>query len=176
MYVSRYKPPGFMQKVKKIIAVVLVSGTITGLGLGAFVIGVNEIIGATSSKEWPTVNGTIIRSKILVSEHKTSRANQTSQTEDYYLPDVAYRYSINGVTLQGDNIRYGLATNKAQAEKIVQQYSVGKVIEIYYNPDNSEQSVLQPGYFGGLFFFPIMGFIGILAGVFSGWIIKDLGD
>ena len=164
----------FIQNAKKITAIILVSGTITGVGLGALIIGVKDIIAANSSKGWPTVSGTITRSKVLVSEHKTSRTNQPSKTEDYYSPDVAYKYIVNGMTMKGDTIRYGLATNRAQAEKIVQQYPKGKEVEIYYNPRNPGQSVLQPGYFGGLLFFPVMGLIGIVAGVFSWWFIKDL--
>ncbi|MCI5207547.1 MAG: DUF3592 domain-containing protein, partial [Candidatus Electrothrix sp. ATG2] len=62
----------------------------------------------------------------------------------------------------------------AAAEKIVRQYPKGGEVEIYYNPGDPEESVLQPGYFGGLLFFPIMGVMAMLAGVFSWWFIKDI--
>ncbi|MCI5125353.1 MAG: DUF3592 domain-containing protein [Candidatus Electrothrix sp. AR5] len=164
----------FIKNAKKVIAIILVSGTMIGLGLGAFVIGAKDIINAHSSKGWPTINGTVIRSKVFISEQTTSRTNQTSQIDDYYSPDVAYRYIVDGAMLKGDNIRYGLVTNKAAAEKIVQQYPEGNEVEIYYHPDNPEESVLQPGYFGGLLFFPLMGVMAMFAGVFSWWLIKDI--
>ncbi|MCI5141791.1 MAG: DUF3592 domain-containing protein [Candidatus Electrothrix sp. ATG1] len=164
----------FLENAKKVIAIILVSGTLTGIGLGALVIGVKDIVNANSSKGWPTVSGTVIRSKVLVSEQTTSRSNQTSQTDDYFSPDVAYSYVVDGNTLKNDNIRYGLATNKSAAEKIVQQYPKGGEVEIYYNPSDPVESVLQPGYVGGLLFYPIMGVVAMLAGVFSWWFIKGI--
>ena len=167
----RYIFRQYLKIAKKVLAIVLVSGVITGLGLGALLIGVSEIIDAHSSTGWPSTTGIVLRSQVLISEHTTSRSNQTSQTDEYYSPDIAYRYVINGDTYRNDNIRYGLATNKPDAEELVRQYPVGNTAEVFYDPDDPKKSVLQPGYFGGLAFFPIMGLIATLFGLFAGWFL-----
>ena len=162
--------------VKKILAIVLVSGLMTGMGLMAIFIGMQEIIGAYSSKGWPSVMGTVIRSKVLVSKSSTSSSGQLSRTETSYTPDVAYRYVVDGTTIKNDNIRYGLATNKYISENLVKQYPVGKEVKIFYNPGNPKQSVLQPGYFGGLLLMPILGLLATSAGLFVGFLFWKFGE
>lgn len=161
---------------KTIVAIILVSGLILAMGTGAFVIGIQEIIAAKSSSNWPTVNGIIFRSEVKVTREGSSRTGATSRTTYSYQPVVGYQYLVDDKQLSGETIRYGLVTNKSRAEKTVKKYPLKAEVIVYYNPAKPEQSVLEPGYTGGLLFMPVMGLIVIGCGLLSVYLIWSYGS
>lgn len=61
--------------------------------------------------------------RLTISFTRRQEAWRRRSSKFGWAADDAGRYSKN------DNIRYGLATNKAQAEAIVQEYLKGKEVE-----------------------------------------------
>jgi len=170
---KKYKNPA--EIAKTVFAIILVSGLILGMGTAAFVIGIQEIIGASASKTWSTVNGTVIRSRIEKSEQRTSRSSGTSITTYSYQPDVTYRYTVNNTTITGQRISWGQVTNREMAEDIILKYPLNKEVVVYYDPADPEQSVLVPGYSGGLLFMPSLGLAVIASGLLSIFVIWKYG-
>ncbi len=161
---------------KTIVAIILVSGLILTLGTGAFVIGIQEFIAAKSSGNWPSVNGIIFHSEVKVTRESGSRSGATSRTTYSYQPVVNYQYLVNDKQLTGETIRYGLVTNRPRAEETVAKYPLKAKVIVYYNPDKPEQSVLEPGYSGGLLFMPVMGLVVIGCGLLSVYLIWTYGS
>lgn len=162
--------------VKTVIAIILVSGLILSMGTVTFVIGIQEFIAAKNSTDWPSVNGIVFRSEVEVTEDRRSRSSGTSTSSYSYQPVVNYQYFVNDTKNTGDTIRYGLVTNKHMAEKTVAKYPKKREVVVYYNPDKPKQSVLEPGYSGGLLFMPIMGLIVIGCGLLSVYLIWNYGS
>jgi len=157
---------------KAILVIVIVSGLMFFLGGFALFIGVREIVGARSSRNWPSVDGTVIRSKVRVSESRGTDSSGKSTTTYDYEADIGYRYAVgDGAALQGDRLSFGGLTNRAIAERTVKKYPVGATVKVYYDPGKPEQSVLEPGYSGGMLFMPIMGTVVVGCGLLSAWLI-----
>lgn len=163
--------------IKTVIAVILVSGLILSMGMTALIVGMQEVVGANRSGKWLAVSGTIIRSEVKISEDRRSRSSsRMSEIVQSYQPDVAYRFTVNNTSLTGDRIKFGMVSNASLAEKTVRKYPLDKEVDIYYDPDNTNQSVLEPGYSWGLLLMPILGLVVTACGFLSVVIIWKYGS
>jgi hypothetical protein len=111
-----------------------------------------------AAERWLTAPGTVIEAGV-------SRGG--SSRSAYYSPVVRYSYEVNGKTRQGTRLRFGMVTTQGRggAEKILAPYPVGGAIDVRYNPDNPDDSVLEPARVGrNLLFGAIACALLILAG------------
>ncbi|MCM8538379.1 MAG: DUF3592 domain-containing protein [Lentisphaeraceae bacterium] len=105
------------------------------------------------SPSWPTVNGTVTRSKVKFSSNG-------------YFPSIMYRYTIDGKEYETFGIDYGRIVEGSQAhafaKNIVKRFPLGSQVDVYYDPLDPGESVLIPGgtsaswfivAFGGVFIF-----------------------
>ena len=61
-----------------------------------------------------------------------------------YVPDVRYRYTVDGREFRGDTVHRGLAANsEEEARATVERYPAGAGVSVFYNPDAPEQAVLE---------------------------------
>src|SRR3954453_10603202 len=108
---------------------------------------------AVTSHRWPQVEGTI-----LVSDLQRSR-----DSDGYmYRPEISYRYTVADEEFVGNRARFGDSFSlswSAPAARLVQRYKVNSRVRVRYDPDNPQQSVLEPGMNG-------MVIIGAAAGAF----------
>lgn len=100
------------------------------MGLLFIVLGIRNHTLGKQSEKWPVAEGN------LVSE---SSAMQKKKKRIH----VFYEYRVNGVTYK--NSRVNFRDDKASKRKIRDQYNVGDKLKVYYEPDDPEQSVLEPG-------------------------------
>jgi hypothetical protein len=94
---------------------------------------------ANASKEWPSVPGEITRSEI-----ETYRRDGKTQ----YLPDIAYKYSIDGKNYTSSKVTVGdppYSSNTSPAKRVQSEYPEGKSVEVYYDPEVPSSSALKPG-------------------------------
>lgn len=99
---------------------------------------VGSIMSANDSKTWTPVQATIVSSTIKESWHKgncTEGAN------------IEYKYSVSDELIVGNLIRFGGVTSAFgdNVSKYLRKYKKGNKAVVYYNPDNPEESVLEPG-------------------------------
>jgi hypothetical protein len=127
-----------------IIAVILVV-----LGISITRSGIRGIKESRASTHWPTTMGTIVSTD--VKEQQPLDSLDGYHRSDY-LPVVEYSYSVNEKkftnghrTFNDDVVVYG-STEKAQAA--IEKYSVGKTVQVYYDPTNPGDAVLEPGKAG----------------------------
>jgi len=111
------------------------------LGVVIFRGGLRILHRAQASVNWPTVQGEIIRSEV-----RGDRRNDDS------LPwaDIQFRYVVHGQSYQSNQERFKEGTNMniQTVRALVNRHPVGQPATVYYNPDNPQEALLDPGVRG----------------------------
>ena len=111
---------------------------IVGLVLAAmtaFVIAsiVNAIRTGGASANWPTTQGTVIRSQAWF------------DGEDYQA-GIVYRYSVGGKYYQSARVGFAVASStEERAKDVVARYPLGAKVLVHYDADRPEEALLEPG-------------------------------
>lgn len=98
----------------------------------------------SDSKNWPTVQGTVISSQSL----RDSSRIKGGGYNHYYTVNVTYRYSVNGGTYQSNVFVFGVAKSfpdSAQAQSVVTAHPVNGPVTVYYDPSDPSSACLEPG-------------------------------
>jgi hypothetical protein len=107
----------------------------------AFYFGKPIVDNAKASLKWPTVEGRVTVSTV---ERKRSSDSTT------YAANVGYDYEVDGEKRMGDTVWFGgnfSSSNSGLARETVDKYPAGSQVRVYYNPEDPDQSVLEPGAF-----------------------------
>ena len=93
---------------------------------------------------------------------------------EMYYPNVTYEYTYNGAKFTGTKFKSALLQYnwRGPSERVVQRFLKDAPVEVYVNPDNPSEAVLEPGGTAGYSFIIVIACISILAGVFT--MIKGL--
>lgn len=117
------------------------------VGLGVFITnnGFTELQRAKQSETWPSVSGVITKSELVVTKKKRTgkkrRRNKTS-----YKPKIEYSYQVENKQYSNNQLSFsGYRSDKSGVEATVNFYPVTKVIDVFYNPTNPQESVLEKG-------------------------------
>jgi hypothetical protein len=139
-----------------------------GAGVGLLVLGTGQLKKARASESWPSVQGIVVSSTV-------ERSSEHDNT-DHYQASVVYEYAVDGVTYSCNRVSYGATRGlqeEAQAE--AKRYPKGKRVEVYYDPDDPDVAVLEPGKAGEPYLwlglggaFAVVGLIGLGVAVFAG--------
>jgi Protein of unknown function (DUF3592) len=116
---------------------------------------------AIKSKNWEIANGEIISSDI-------ETCKTTSDSNNIFRPRVKYKYIISGKQHISGRIFFGdkvLTDFKGYTIKLINKYSVGSKVDVYFNPDDIEESVLERGVSSNSIILLIVGVSIILFGV-----------
>ena len=113
------------------------------VGLGLTYWGWNILQDARASASWPTAEGVVTRSEVTRSTD--------SDGGDSYSPEITYTYTVNNEQLANKTIKFGenSYSSRKKAEGIANSYPVGKNVTVYYDPQQPEKSVLEPGVSAG---------------------------
>ncbi|MEP3479596.1 MAG: DUF3592 domain-containing protein [Fuerstiella sp.] len=117
-------------------------------------IGLPTLNAAKASKAWPTVDGIVIESKV-----RTKKSNDRKDGPTYQAV-VLYDYQVEGQEYSSDRIWFGgeiSTSNRSQMRNIVKEYKEGEATTVYFDPQNPEEAVLQPGAFFTSYFMIIFG-------------------
>ena len=130
-----------------------------GIGyLGIFIALVGLLFGAWSlwaqrraraqteaAKSWSRTQGRILASGIEQREGGSGRSYYV-----YFVPKVAYAYTAGGQERQGSRLRFGLPTFRSPsgAEAALAPYPKGAEVEVRYDPDAPDESVLDAATVG----------------------------
>lgn len=103
-------------------------------GTGAAVYTVDGLLSGSASHEWPTVTGEITESRV---RRRNSRATRAA---------IEYEYRVGSTWHYGHRIGYFhgiMGPGNPLAD--VARYPVGSRVTVYYDPENTDRSVLEPG-------------------------------
>ncbi|MBK1834783.1 DUF3592 domain-containing protein [Roseibacillus ishigakijimensis] len=128
------------------------------IGAGMLFFGVKGVIRATESVDWLSTNGEIIHSEIEVD----SDSEGTS-----YGADIRYRYQVKDLELEGDRVTFGdySSSSRERANTIVRRHPVGAQVEVFFDPAEPSQAVLERGVRGGSWIVPGIGLVFFVAGL-----------
>lgn len=120
---------------------------------------------AKASEQWSDTNGVVASSQVIY--------DKDSDGDTTYKPDILYNYQVNGKSYQQGNIRYDgswASSRSTYARDMVRKYPVGKQVDVYYDPDEVSEAVLEPGVIWASYFPLGFGLIFFLvgAGIFLG--------
>lgn len=130
---------------------------LVGAGLGLF-LGLPTISDAKASKSWPKVDGIVIESRVEM--RRSSGGANGRNNGPTYKAIVVYDYKVDDQPHSCDRIWFGSdisTSNRGQMRDTVKQYPEGKTIQVYYDPENPSEAVLQPGAFFSSYFMVIFG-------------------
>jgi len=137
---------------KVVLAVVF-----TAVGVLFALLGLNMLEKAKESLDWPTTTGTVTLSEVRESTRTSGTGSNRKKHVDHKA-HVEYSYQVQRETYAGSRISFNPPNEGAG--QITSRYPVGKQIQVYYSPDEPQESVLEPGVaktsylfigFGGLF-------------------------
>lgn len=106
------------------------------------VIGLNLIRKGIQSKNWPKVEGSIRRSEVDV--HYSMDEDGPSRD---FSADIYYEYTVDGRDYGGATVKMGYSDvqGKGSSHQAVDEYPEGSTVDVYYDPDNPREAVLEPG-------------------------------
>jgi len=131
------------------------------IGLGVFLIFLigNTYFSSRNMDKWLVVRGKIIKSDIL-------RAGKPLNPFKLLVPQIQYQYFVLGMEYIGANITImGKATyNLRTAQEWITAYPVGKMVNVFYNPEKHRMSVLEKGFSitSSYMAFPALGALGLI--------------
>lgn len=136
---------------------------VVGLILVGF--GVYNIYQANASEKWPTTTGEIVSSDVKRHAGEASKPNRRGGQSTTYSPDILFEYDIEGETYTSSKVAFGGVSfnDRADAQRIVDNYPVGKQVTVYYNPKAPDIAVLEVGMSDTIWLLPIFG--SIFAGI-----------
>jgi hypothetical protein len=121
---------------------------------------------AYSSQFWPTTTGEIIQSSVYT--YTDVYGDRT------YRGKVKYVYTVNQFETAGEHFtseRVGIdpippSDSRTIAEASLIRYPKGEIVDVYYNPNKPQKSMLEPGFSLSQLIYPVAGLL-VLAVAFS---------
>ena len=128
----------------------LLTVALFAVGLVLFAYGVRDVAKAWRCSSWPVVKGRVMDAGISEIDKGIGGVDVR------FAPDFKYEYKFKGTIKFGNAIGYfppsalGLsesyyASNEYQALRFISRYPVDSSVDVYVNPDNPSESVLEPG-------------------------------
>ncbi|MCH9654050.1 MAG: DUF3592 domain-containing protein [Planctomycetes bacterium] len=116
---------------------------------------------AKASKNWPTTAGLVLKSKVI-----SHRKNNSSSST--YTAKVSYHYEVKGAQFESETVWFGgdiSTSNKSMARETVKKFPVDQKVTVYYNPEDPEIAVLEPGVFKTTYFYYLFGWVFLGVGI-----------
>ena len=127
-------PPGLVPGL-----VWLLSAVFATVGLVAIAQGHRAIVRGEASASWPRVPGRIVRNE---------RVERDVEGRGHARPDIAYRYDVAGITLEGSRVAFGLEnffSSRGWGALVRDRYPAGTRVQVAYDPRRPGNAVLESG-------------------------------
>jgi hypothetical protein len=137
---------------------------IVSIGIGCFMlyVGWKSYVSSRNIGEWELTQGVITKSSI-------------KRVEAAFLPDIEYQYAVLGVEYKGISVTLppDVVYDPQVAQGLLEEYPVGKKVDVFYNPEFHHVAVLEKEAGAGAwwivvmtgvtaFFFLVLGFAYLL--------------
>jgi uncharacterized protein DUF3592 len=96
----------------------------------------------SAAKDWPSVSGKVTYATV---ETRRSRSSRSGSTTSHY-PKVVYEYMANGQRFQSSQIAFGSEVGYGNYNRVLQKvasYPINSMVQVYYNPGNPAEAVLE---------------------------------
>mgnify|MGYP002713055034 CR=1 FL=1 len=109
--------------------------------------GNNELNLAKHSEHWPATEGVIVKSEM--DSYLVRRSRKGFTKVPLYVANITYSYKVDGELLETYSVSIGKpqveSRTKADVQLVLDKYPLGKEVQVYYDPNNPETAVLEPG-------------------------------
>ena len=134
-------------------------------GLLVICLGIFEMQSSLFAKNWHKTQGKILKSKVepAVKGGSTNRGRNNVSVRFKIL--VEYSYVVSNQKYIGNRRNFSdsvLINEREAANKIVESLPVDGIVDVYYSPNNPEQSVLDPSFQNGSVGLCIFGLVFVL--------------
>lgn len=124
--------------VEKLIGVLLLLGII--FGLFAVVVGPIEMFKKAGAETWPSRRAVITRSTL----RSVSGSGLGPKRQLFWRAEICGGYQDDGQPFCVSRIRYGASQiGKAASLETVARYPAGREVDIYHDPGNPQETVLE---------------------------------
>jgi hypothetical protein len=125
--------------MEQIVPVILIL-----VGLLFVIIGLVLTLRAKAASNWPSTSGIMLKSEIT--ERTTKQRTKSHQIITYtsYEPMVEYQYTVEGKSLTGNRLSFGLTRlTLEKAQEVLKRFPVNAQVPVYYNPRRVKDSRLE---------------------------------
>jgi hypothetical protein len=161
------------------LAVCLLIVTIAALSVAYFSLGkeISPLVQSVLSRGWTKTEGKIIRT--FTSTKSVPCGGRSSRGCVEYAPNVVYLYRVGDTEYQGERINFSAVNtfDSAEASDDYLNYYQNKTVEVFYNPNNFQESTLSQEYvykFNDYYAGCCCGSVGIFFGTLFWFSAKDL--
>lgn len=128
--------------------VILVLGTLNFVGVLIALRGMWDVYSAWCTSYWERAPGQIVSATI----EETIQKNSKSRRKVYQVK-TTYEYDVYGRPYQGEKIApsYIATSDQPDHQNLLDWMNSADTLNVYYNPNYPEQSVLLPGVDRGMF-------------------------
>tara|TARA_B110000003_G_scaffold268715_1_gene298727 strand:- start:1265 stop:1780 length:516 start_codon:yes stop_codon:yes gene_type:complete len=128
------------------------------IGIVVLILGLRSIFRANESNSWPNAEGVVVSAEM---ERYTSSDSGTT-----YGAEIEYEFQFEDQLISGSRVKFGeiKTSDPGDARKYLNKYKVGNKINVYYDPNDLYESVLEPGIHTSTLFVPCIGFVFTLVG------------
>lgn len=96
-------------------------------------------------RAWPTADGVVVESRVETTTTRHTGAYTRSTSTLFYVPRVIYRFRVEGVDVDGDQLGHSVSsTAPAVAERCAASYPVGTRVVVHYDPSEPATAVVGP--------------------------------
>ncbi len=128
-----------------------------GLGVFAISIGLATAKRVNDSANWPSTPGEITKSMIVTKQRRRRRSRPTTQ----HLPEIQFEYTVGSSKLMHKQLYF---SNQSPAQ-VVKKYPKGSNVVVKYNPNDINDSFLEPPELANSYVMYGMGAFLVLLGV-----------
>ena len=129
------------------------------VGLFISLVGGSSAYEAYSSQSWPTTKGEIVASRIEIFGDASGGRSYSSYVRYEYAID---RRGNDGELLVGERIGPDQAQRHGRlsaAEAELERYLKGEMVDVYYNPNRPQKSMLEPAFDPSKTIYPLIGLL-----------------
>ena len=147
-----------------VVLVFVLTVLFLGLGIVLILIYQRNKKKAVASMAWPETRGTIVSSRVVEGESSFS-SDDDGGSQPMYSAEVTYTYQVDGVLYTFDRVSFAgksSYSNPKKAEEQTAKFPEGSQVAVFYNPEKSDEAVLERSAKGsGIFLGMGIGFIAV---------------
>ena len=136
------------------------------VGVACLGVAAHQVTLGGQSKSWAITKG------VIISSYVDGVASNAPHSGSNYMPNVKYKFQAEGADHVGDKVSLGATksySKKSMAKKVTEKYPVKKIVTVYYEPMNPQNSVIETGAdYPYIVMFVGAGLAMLFVGVFSG--------
>jgi hypothetical protein len=127
-------------------------------GVVALYLGCRNLQQAKASTTWPATQGVV--------QHSAIKYRHGDEGDRTYHAEVVYVFELDGHSFTGERVGFGDygSSSSAYAQRIVNTYTAGKKVTVYYMQENPGNCVLEPGVPWKTWLLPAGGLVFFLVG------------